>query len=196
MDELMLRRAQRGDSAAFEVLVTPHEPMLWRICWRYMRNTEDAADCLQETMLKAWRTLPSFRGSGDLEAWLYRVCATCCLDALRRRKRSDADSMEALQETGFDPADGGPQPEETVQRREEQQALQRAMDELSPEMREALVLSVLEGRSYEDVARLTGASMGTVKSRINRARSKLIEKMTRWREQPGAGSVKKGEGRA
>lgn len=196
MDELLLRRAQRGDSAAFEALVTPHEGMLWRICWRYMRNSEDAADCLQETMLKAWRTLPSFRGSGDLEAWLYRVCATCCLDALRRRKRTEADSVEVLHEAGYDPADGAPLPEEAVQQREEQQALRMAMDELAPEMREALVLSVLEGRSYEDVARLTGASLGTVKSRINRARGKLLEKMTRWREHPVAGSVRKDGGRA
>lgn len=196
MDELLLRRAQHGDSAAFEQLVTPLEQLLWRICWRYTRHREDAADCLQDTMVKAWRQLPGFRGEGDFEAWMCRICTTCCLDFLRSRTRRTADSIDALRETGFDPRDQAPQPHEAAEQREEREALARAIDDLPPDMREALVLSQLEGLSYEDVARLTGASIGTVKSRISRARQKLLQYMDHFREHKPGYSVKKGERRA
>ena len=196
MDELLLRRAQRGDSAAFEQLVTPLETLLWRICWRYTRHREDAADCLQETMVKAWRQLPNFRGDGELEAWLCRICTTCCLDYLRSRSHREADSIDAMKETGFDPRDTAPQPHEAAEQKDEREALARAIGELPDDMRQALVLSQLEGRSYEEVAAVTGVSIGTVKSRINRARQKLLQHMTRFREQTPETIVHKGERRA
>ena len=196
MDELLLRRAQRGDSAAFEQLVTPLETLLWRICWRYTRHREDAADCLQETMVKAWRQLPNFRGDGSLEAWLCRICTTCCLDFLRSRTRRSADSIDAMQETGFDPRDTAPQPHEAAEQHEEHAELARAIDALPPDMRETLILTQLEGRSYEDAARITGASVGTVKSRINRARQKLLQHMAHFREQSANTNVMHGERRA
>lgn len=196
MDELLLRRAQHGDSAAFEQLVTPSEQLLWRICWRYTRHQEDAADCLQETMVKAWRQLPNFRGEGNLEAWLCRICTTCCLDFLRSRTRRAADSIDAMQETGFDLRDHAPQPHEAAEMNEDHAELARAIDALPPDMRETLILTQLEGRSYEDAARITGASIGTVKSRINRARQKLLQHMTHFREQSENTNVMHGERRA
>ena len=196
MDELLLRRAQHGDSDAFEQLVAPVEQLLWRICWRYTRHQEDAADCLQETMVKAWRQLPNFRGEGDIEAWLCRICTTCCLDFLRSRARRTADSMESLKENGFDLRDKEPLPLEAVEQREQRKALAGAIESLPPDMREALILSQLEGHSYEDVARMTGASIGTVKSRINRARQKLLQQMAHFREQKPLSIVRTGERRA
>ena len=180
----MLRRAQRGDSAAFEQLVTPHEGTLWRICWRHTRHQEDAADCLQETMLKAWRMLPQYRGDGSFEGWLYRICTGICIDHIRRQTRREADSIDAMGEDGFQMSDTSPLPHEQAEAKERHEALRQAIDQLPPDMREALVLSQLEGRSYEDVARLTGSSIGTVKSRISRARQKLLAAMQRWQNQP------------
>lgn len=174
MDELTLRRARHGDPAAFEQLVTPHEAMLWRICWRYTRSTSDAQDCLQETMVKAWRALPAFRGDSSIETWLYRLCVSCCIDYLRVRDRRREESSDALAETGFDPADPAPQPEEAVLRREKQRQVHRAILDLPEGMRETVMLALLEGRSYEETAALTGTSVGTVKSRLNRARHKLL----------------------
>lgn len=173
----MLRRAQRGDASAFEALVTPHEAMLWRICWRYTRSTPDAQDCLQETMVKAWRALPSFRGDASLETWLYRLCVSCCIDHVRALSRRREESADALAEGGFDPADPAPQPEETVLRREKQRQVHAAILLLPDGMRETLILTMLEGRSYEETAQLTGASVGTVKSRLSRARQKLLAEL-------------------
>lgn len=196
MDEVTLRRAQQGDSAAFERLVTPHEQLIWRLCWRYTRQEADAQDCVQETMLKAWRQLPRFRGECSLESWLYRVCVSCCLDWVRKRGRRMEESADGLAEEGFEIADPAPRPEERVISREERAALRRDIDQLPAPMRETLILHALEGRSYEETAALTGASMGTVKSRLNRARQKLIEKIRLRREQSGAPLVQPSERRA
>lgn len=173
MDEFTLRRAQKGDADAFEALIAPHEQMLWRICWRYTRSTPDAQDCLQETMVKAWRALPSFRGDSKIETWLYRLCVSCCVDHLRAASRYRAESADALAETGFNPADPAPQPEETVLAREKQRRIHQAIHRLPDVMRDTLILAVLEGRSYEETAELTGTTVGTVKSRLSRARQKL-----------------------
>ena len=176
----MLRRAQRGDSATFEQLVTPFEGTLWRVCWRHMRHQEDAADCLQETMLKAWRMLPQYRGEGSFEGWLYRICSGVCIDHIRKRTRREADSIDAMSEDGYQMHDSAPLPHEQAEAKERQEALMQAIEQLPPDMRDALVLTQLEGRSYEDTAAITGASVGTVKSRINRARQKLVEAMQHW----------------
>lgn len=190
MDEMTLRRAQKGDTAAFEQLVTPHEALIWRVCWQMMGNTEDAKDALQETMLKAWRSLGSYRGEAALSTWLYRVAVSCCTDALRKGRLRRAGSVEALQEAGFDPADPAPTPEETALQNDRRAALRRALNELPEEQRAALVLTAVEGKSYEETAALLGIAVGTVKSRCNRARARLTELLSQEAEQTGAARVK------
>lgn len=196
MDELTLRRAQRGDPAAFEALITPCESMLWRVCWHYTQHREDARDCAQEAMLKAWRALPDYRGDCSLETWLYRIAASCCLDFLRRKGRWAAESAEQLaEEAGFDPPDPSPQPEEALQRRDERAELQSALAALPDDMRIALTMSAVEGRRYEDIAQVLGVAPGTVKSRISRARVRLSEILSGKREPSPASSVQHGERR-
>lgn len=174
MDELTLRRAQRGDARAFEALVTPYEDMVWRVCWHYTGHVEDARDCAQEVMLKAWRSIGAYRRDCSLESWLYRVCASVCADFLRRKKRrAPEDPLDAMREEGFDPADPAPGPGEALEARQSRQALRRAIARLPEDMRAALILYALEKKRYEDIAVITGASVGTVKSRISRAREKL-----------------------
>ncbi len=184
MDELTLRRAKDGDSEAFEALVTPYEQMIWRLCWRYVRHDADAQDCVQETMLKAWRQLPNYRGECSVESWLYRICVSCCLDFIRKRGNRVNESVDVMMDLGLDPVSPEPLPEEKVAADAEKQEIHEAIADLPQSMREVLVLSVLEGRSYEDTATLMGISIGTVKSRLNRARQKLQEKFrqlgTKW----------------
>ena len=174
-DEFTLRRAQKGDAQAFEQLVTPHEQMLWRVCWHYTHHQEDAADCLQETMLKAWRAIKSYRGDCALSTWLYRTAVTVCLDFLRRQKRLPVtESADALTEDeGFTPVDGSPTPDEAALRAESADDLRAALDALPADMRTALILYALQGMQYEEIAAVTKASVGTVKSRISRARQKI-----------------------
>ena len=196
MDEMTLRRAKRGDPAAFEALITPHERMVWRVCWHYTQHTEDARDCAQETMLKAWRALPDYRGDCSLETWLYRIATSCCLDFLRTKSRGTAESTEQLaEEGGFDPPDPSPQPEEELQRRDERAELQSALAALPDDMRIALTMSAVEGRRYEDIAQVLGVAPGTVKSRISRARVRLSEILSGKREPLPASSVQPSERR-
>lgn len=175
-DEFTLHRAKKGDAQAFEQLVTPHEQTLWRVCWHYTHHQEDAADCLQETMLKAWRAIGQYRGDCALETWLYRIAATVCLDFLRRRKRlPQTESADDLAEMGVQPVDGSPTPDEALLNAESNEQLRAGIDSLPGDMRTALILYALEGRPYDEIAEVTKTSIGTVKSRINRARQKLAK---------------------
>lgn len=188
MDELTLRRAQKGDAQAFEALVTPYEGMIWRVCWHYTGHTEDARDCAQEAMLKAWRSIGAYRQDCSLESWLYRVCASVCVDFLRRRGRTEAEPLSALMEEGFDPPDSAATPDEDVMARQEREELRRAVALLPEDMRTVLILYALEKKKYEDIAVITGTAVGTVKSRLNRARERLREILAE-REQSGAAIV-------
>lgn len=173
-DEFTLRRAQKGDASAFERLVTPHEQTLWRVCWHYTHHAEDAADCLQEAMLKAWRAIGQYRGDCALETWLYRIATTVCLDFLRRQKRLPlTESADEMAEAGIHPIDASPTPDEAALSAESGEQLRAAIDSLPGDMRTALVLYALEGQPYEAIAEITHTSIGTVKSRINRARQKI-----------------------
>ena len=174
LDEFTLRRAQKGDAQAFERLVTPHEQMLWRVCWHYTRHQEDAADCLQEAMLKAWRAIGSYRGECALSSWLYRIATTVCLDFLRKQKRlPETESADEMADSGYMPVDSSPTPDEAVIQAESKAQLQEAIDSLPAEMRTVLILYALQGMAYEDIAETMQTSVGTVKSRLNRARQKL-----------------------
>lgn len=195
MDELLLARAKNGDAQAFEELMTPLENRIWRICWHYTGRREEAEDCAQETMLKVWRSLGTFRGTIEFEGWVCRIAANCCLDSLRKKKKDMSVSIEPLKESGFDPADPGPGTEDTVIASDDRSRLRQAISALPDEQREALVLTQLEGVSYEDAAGLLGVSEGTVKSRVNRAKAKLKEILSGTKELSPVEYVRSKEGR-
>ena len=152
--------------------------MLWRVCWHYTHHQEDAADCLQETMLKAWRAIKSYRGECSLSTWLYRIAATVCLDFLRKQKRlPQTESADEMAEEGFTPVDASPTPDEAVLHTESADDLRAAIDALPGDMRTVLILYALEGLGYEQIAEATQTSIGTVKSRLNRARQKIAKSL-------------------
>ena len=196
MDELLLRKAQRGDPEAFEQLITPLEQLIWRICWHYTGNRESAEDCGQETMIRIWRSLDSYRGDCALESWVYRIAANCCMDYLRKKKRDKSVSMEPMREQGFDPADPSPGTEEQVVAADEQKRLREAITQLPEDQREALIMTQLEKVSYEEAAKLLGVSEGTIKSRVNRAKARLKEILSGARELSPPGNVKIDERRS
>ena len=192
MDELLLRRAQRGDPEAFEQLLTPMEKFIWRVCWHYTGDREASEDCGQETMIRIWRALESYRGDCTFESWVYRIAANCCLDWLRKKKRDRSESIEPLREKGFDPAETGPGTEEKVIAADEHRQMRECIARLPEDQREALVLTQLESVPYEEAAVRLGTTEGTVKSRVNRAKAKLREWMT---ELSGTDDVQSGERR-
>ena len=195
MDELLLRRAQRGDADAFEQLMTPLEKLIWRVCWHYTGQHETASDCAQEAMIKIWRSLEGYRGDCAFESWVYRIAANCCMDAMRKKKRDRSESIEPLKEAGFDPADPEPGTEEKVIAAERKRQLRECIARLPEDQRDALVMTQLEGVSYEDAARQLNVSEGTIKSRVNRAKAKLKEWLTDSGELSAPGSVQKSERR-
>ena len=195
MDELLLRRAARGDQQAFEQLMTPLEQKIWRICWHYVGEREAASDCGQEAMLRVWRGLDKYRGDCAFETWVYRVAANCCMDYLRKKKRDKSESIEPLREQGFDPADPDPGTEERVIAADEHRRLRECIARLPEDQREALVLTQLEGVPYETAAEQLGVSEGTVKSRVNRAKARLKEWMTEQRELSSETGVQRSERR-
>ncbi|MBR0514560.1 MAG: RNA polymerase sigma factor [Clostridia bacterium] len=195
MDELLLRRARQGDADAFEQLMTPLEKLIWRVCWHYTGQRETASDCAQEAMIKIWRSLDSYRGDCAFESWVYRIAANCSMDAMRKKKRDRSESIEPLKEAGFDPADPEPGTEEKVIAAERKRQLRECITRLPEDQRDALVMTQLEGMSYEDAARRLDVSEGTIKSRVNRAKAKLKEWLTDSGELSAPGSVQKSERR-
>ena len=169
----LIRLASKGDSDAFEKLVRPHEKMMYALAFRMCGNAEDAKDCLQDSMLRIFRSLPSFRGESTLSTWFYRIVTNTCLDNHRRKKVRRAESLEALSEAGWNPGDTAPSPHQQAENASLKAALSRGISSLSPEIRSAVVMRDIQGFSYEEISDVLDINIGTVKSRISRGREKL-----------------------
>lgn len=195
MDELLLRKAQRGDPEAFAQLMEPLEQLIWRVCWHYTGDREASSDCGQEAMLRIWRALDRYRGDCAFESWIYRIAANCCMDWLRKKKKDPSVSIEPMKEQGFDPADTSPGTEDQVIAKDEHCRLREAIVRLPEDQREALVLTQLERVPYEKAAQMLNVTEGTVKSRVNRAKAKLKEILATEGELSASADVKKNERR-
>ena len=176
-DELLIRRAQRGDADAFEQLLLEHQKNVYNLCYRMAGNPDDAMDLSQETFLRAWRCLDQYQFASAFSTWLYRLCSNICIDFLRRRRRQqtvpltfeDADGEEQT----YAVPDAQPLPEEQVELKLTREILQAAMAQLLPEHRAVLQLRVVNEMSYEQIADVLDIQIGTVMSRLSRARNQL-----------------------
>ena len=176
-DELLIRRAQRGDADAFEQLLLEHQKNVYNLCYRMAGNPDDAMDLSQETFLRAWRCLDQYQFASAFSTWLYRLCSNICIDFLRRRRRQqtvpltfeDADGEEQT----YAVPDAQPLPEEQVELKLTRETLAAAMAQLLPEHRAVLQLRVENEMSYEQIADVLDIQIGTVKSRLSRARNQL-----------------------
>jgi len=169
----LIQRAGRGDAYAFEQLMTAHESRMYAVALRMCGNREDAQDCLQEAMLRVYRSLTGFKGQSSFSTWVYRITMNSCLDELRRRKSRSAASLDAMLENGFAPSDEGDTPEESSLRSEQKRVIEKAIARLPEDMRSAIILRDIQGCSYDEIAKALGANVGTIKSRISRGREKL-----------------------
>ena len=189
-DELLLRRACKGDVQAFEDLMQSHESRIYAIALRMMGNREDAQDCAQEAMVRIYRAMGSFKGQSALATWIYRITMNTCLDELRRRKARKVTSLDSLVDNGWSPTDTGDTPEEHGLRVEKQNALNQAIQSLPDDMRAAIILRDVKGYSYDEIASILDANVGTIKSRISRGREKLREILSKQSELFGRTAVK------
>ena len=176
-DELLIRRAQRGDADAFEQLLLEHQKNVYNLCYRMAGNPDDAMDLSQETFLRAWRCLDQYQFASAFSTWLYRLCSNICIDFLRKRRRQQTvpltfEGADGEEQTYAVP-DAQPLPEEQVELKLTRETLQAAMAQLLPEHRAVLQLRVVNEMSYEQIADVLDIQIGTVKSRLSRARNQL-----------------------
>lgn len=172
-EERLISNAVAGDSAAFSELMSLHERRMYAVALRICSNREDAQDCLQDAMLRIYRSLGSFKGQSSFSTWVYRITMNTCLDELRRRKSRNATSLDNLLDNGWSPSDGENAPEKNALASEQRRTIDRAIAALPEDMRSAVVLRDIQGFSYDEIAEMLEANIGTIKSRISRGREKL-----------------------
>lgn len=173
----IVQKVIKGDVNAFEKLVIEYEKSVYNIALRMTGNSEDASDMTQEAFIKAYNSLQSFRGDSKFSVWLYRIATNVCLDFLRSRSRKPTVSLSVEDNEGeevqLDVADESQSPELLLDRQMTRESVRRGLDTLSPEYRQILLLREIQGLSYDEISQALGLEVGTVKSRIFRARKKL-----------------------
>lgn len=175
-DTLLAFKAADGLDSAFESLVRKYEKLVSTCAYSIVGNTEDALDVSQETFLKVYKSIGSFKGESEFSTWIYRIAKNTALDFVRRRKQNTVSIDSSGEENeGFDIADESESasPEKKVLQKEKVQILRKAIDSLSEEHREIIILRDMNDYSYEAIAESLGIETGTVKSRLFRAREQL-----------------------
>ena len=176
-DRELVARAGAGDQEAFEQLVRDNQNRVYSLAVRLVGDREEAADLAQEAFLKAWQGLAAFQGESSFATWIYRLTTNVCIDYLRRKKRRQevepAVSLDDEDSGWAEPADAGQDPQRKLEEAERSRALSRGLERLPEHQRQVLVMRELSGLSYQEIGAATGLDLGTVKSRIARARLAL-----------------------
>ena len=181
-EKSLIERAAKGDGQAFSQLMSAQESRMYAVALRMCGHHEDAQDCLQEAMLRIYRSISGFKGQSSFSTWVYRITINTCLDELRRSKRRKVTSLDEKLEAGWAPADDMDTPEHHALRAEQRRALERAIALLPEDMRSAVVLRDIQGCAYDEIADILGTNVGTIKSRISRGRARLREILLQERE--------------
>ncbi|HZM45948.1 MAG TPA: RNA polymerase sigma factor RpoE [Burkholderiales bacterium] len=182
VDQQLVERAQRGDKAAFELLVSKYQRKLARLLSRFIRDATEVEDVTQEAFIKAYRALPTFRGDSAFYTWLYRIginTAKNYLAAMGRRAptTTEIDSEEAEGYEDGDQLRDLNTPENQMMSRQVAETVNQTLESLPEELRSAITLREIEGLSYDDIADIMNCPIGTVRSRIFRAREAIAAKL-------------------
>lgn len=182
IDAVLVRKAQAGDKRAFEVLVSKYQRRILRLLGRILHNQSDVEDIAQETFLKAYRALPKFRNESAFYTWLYRIAVNTAKNHISSKHNQvfvsdQIDTQDGETFSLLDNLTDGETPETHMHNREIIESLQIALDELPEQLRQAIVLRELEGLSYEEIATAMDCPVGTVRSRIFRAREAISERL-------------------
>jgi len=178
-EALLIKRAQSSDAAALEALLKLYEKRVYNIAYRYMNNEADAYDMAQEALIKVYRGIRSFKGQSAFSSWVYRLTVNTCLDGLRKRRKVPL-SLDHVLEIGASLEAGVvDSPEQCALSMENAEDIQRAINSLSDDHRQVVILRDINGLTYEEIAYSLDISIGTVKSRLNRGRQRLREMLIR-----------------
>ncbi len=173
-EKVWIQRAQKGDAAAFEQLVTAYERKVYALALRSTGSEADAADLTQEVFLRAWRSLNSFRGDSTVSTWLYRITMNICIDFSRKKSLQLVPlSDEEGNELPLPDRRTTNSPEAALENQELSRELNTALKQLTPEHRQAILLRDVSGLTYQEIGRMLALEEGTVKSRLARARRNL-----------------------
>ena len=184
----LVRRCQAGDAAAWEDIVRHFNRRIYNICYRFTGSADDAEDLAQEVFIKVYRTLSSYdTEKGSFQTWVTTMTRNLLVDHFRKsRQDRSTDSMDVTVTEGADSPslsdqiqDQGPSPDQRLLTRETQEMVQKALQKLSPELREAVILRDLQDMDYREIALALKVPEGTVKSRINRGRTELARVLSR-----------------
>jgi RNA polymerase sigma-70 factor (ECF subfamily) len=179
----LVQRVQRGDKTAFDLLVLKYQHKVVKLVTRYLRDPSDAEDVAQEAFIKAYRAIPQFRGDSAFYTWLYRIAINTAKNAIVSRDRSPVDfnldlqNVEESSSMQLRLADAET-PESLLQTEEIRETVNQAIEALPEDLRTAIVLRELEGLSYEDIALAMDCPVGTVRSRIFRAREAIDKRLS------------------
>jgi RNA polymerase sigma-70 factor (ECF subfamily) len=176
----LVKRAQGGDAYAFDALVVRYRGKVYGMCYHFVQNEQDAWDLAQEAFIKAWRALPTFKLDSAFYTWLYRISHNTAYDWLRKRKiESDGEFDDEIHRNVAAGAEAVPhaeiRPDDALRNVELGDRIRRAIAQLPPDHRSAILLREVEGLSYDEIAKVTGCNIGTVMSRLFYARKKLQE---------------------
>jgi RNA polymerase sigma-70 factor (ECF subfamily) len=176
-DHRLIAASRKGDSAAFGALVRRYQDRLYRTAVRLVDNPEDARDVVQDAFLHAYQALDNFKGDARFFTWLYRIAVNTAISFKRKRKTVLNIHAGPAGQGGIEPADPSVrnQPGHALEQAEQEQRVRRALSQISPEHRAVLVLKDMEGQKYEQMAETLGVPVGTIRSRLHRARLELRE---------------------
>ncbi len=184
-DAVMVRAVQTGNREAFDALVIRHKDRVFNICYRLLGDFQEAHDSAQEIFLKVFRSIHRFRFEAAFTTWLYRIVVNTCKNRLnsseyRLRARTvhlDSPVNPESGATSLELSDNGNSPGNHVERKERMRLVQEAIDALPPDQKTVVTLRDIQGFSYDEIAAMTGLNLGTVKSRLSRARLDLRERL-------------------
>jgi len=180
-DRILIERSLAGQTDAFGMLVDRYQDRLYGTLAQMLRSPHDALDVAQEAFVLAHQNLNTFRGDAAFYSWLFRIAYNAAISFRRKNKRNHASIDQYREQTGTDPTDQNESsdPTQPLISLERQQAVRDALDQLPEDQRTVLVLKEMEGLRYDEISEIIGCPIGTVRSRIHRARSELKEILTR-----------------
>lgn len=185
-DEKLAKAAQKGDIAAFDRLVLLHKDRIFNLCYRFLGDQQDANDAAQDVFVKVYRSIKKFRFDAALTTWLYRITTNTCLNILnsaaykRKQRTLSLHTGKYGGEGRLHPdnfQNGKPSPESQLENKERAAMIQKAIDNLAEKQKAVIIFRDIEGLSYDEIAEVTGTNVGTVKSRLARARIALRESL-------------------
>ncbi len=186
-DRMLIDRAQQGDRSSLNALVRKYEGKAYQFAFRLTRNPEEASDIVAEAFVRVYNALPNFKGQSAFTTWLYRILTNCFLDAKKKEKNKTTTSFEAVVQTAEGEVerqfeDPGETPHEEAERDEREERMKAAIQQLPEYQRAMIVMYHVESLSYEEIAAALDLPIGTVKSRLNRARLSLRELLVKDEE--------------